>query len=445
MNSTAEATTAGSSAPSVTSNVPRSWTACRQPGHLVHPGDVLARRRPLADLDREARFECVDDRFQVVERGEPAERGVQRLGDQPLDDPLLGRVIADGLQLDLADGRGDHRTEVRDARGAERLAEADSPLERGRFEDLGVGDRHADADAGTLADLRGAPREMRELGHELLHERRHDHRRAALLDREALLLLADDRHLVRERARVVGPHLRAEAVLERGDDPAAARVVLRVGRRDHEQVERQADDEAADLDVALLEDVEQADLDPFGEVGQLVDRDDPAVRARDQPVVDRQVVRQVAALGDLDRVDLPDEIGDRDVGGRQLLGIAPVARQPVDRRRVTVLLEHRAAGRADRREGIVVELAAAQDGKPRVEKLDELAGHARLRLAALAEEHDVLAGKDGVLEGWDDRILVAHDAGQDRLAGRQPRDQVGAQLFLDRATAPARGAQLREG
>ena len=71
--------------------------------------------------------------------------------------------------------------------------------------------------------------------------------------------------------RVVRADLRAEAVLERRDDAAAVRVVLRVRRGDHEQVERQADLVAADLDVALLEDVEQAHLDALGEVRQLVD------------------------------------------------------------------------------------------------------------------------------------------------------------------------------
>ena len=165
---------------------------------------------------------------------------------------------------------------------------------------------------------------------------------------EALLLLVDDRELVLERPRVVRPDLRPEAVLERGDDPAAARVVLGVGRRDDEQVERQADGEAADLDVALLEDVEQADLDPLGEVRQLVDREDAAVRARDQAVVERQLVAEVAALGDADRVDLADEVGDRDVGRRELLGVAPVARQPVDRRLVAVLVDGGPSGRADR-------------------------------------------------------------------------------------------------
>ena len=141
----------------------------------------------------------------------------------------------------------------------------------------------------------------------------------------------------------MGPDLRAEPVLERRDDPPARRVVLRVGAGDHVQVERQSDGEAADLDVALLEHVEQADLDPLGEVGQLVDRDDAAVGARDEPVVEGQLVRQVAALGDLDRVDLADEVGDRDVGRRQLLGVAPVARQPVDGGVVAVALDDRAA------------------------------------------------------------------------------------------------------
>ena len=105
-------------------------------------------------------------------------------------------------------------------------------------------------------------------------------------------LLPDHRDLVLELDRVVRPDLRAEAVLERRDDPAAVRVVLRVGRSDDEHVERQPQDVAADLDVALLHDVEHRHLDPLGEVGQLVDRDDAAVAARDEPEVDRLGVAQ---------------------------------------------------------------------------------------------------------------------------------------------------------
>src|SRR4051812_21801492 len=124
---------------------------------------------------------------------------------------------------------------------------------------------------------------MSELRDEVLHERRHDDRRRSLIFRKSELLLADDRDLVLQRPRVMGPDLRTQAVLERRDDASPARVVLGVSAGDDEEVERQADRETADLDVAFLEDVEQTDLDSFGEIGQLVDRKDSAVGARDEP------------------------------------------------------------------------------------------------------------------------------------------------------------------
>ena len=126
----------------------------------------------------------------------------------------------------------------------------------------------------------------------------------------------------------MGADLGAEAVLERGDDAAAVGVVLGVGAGDEQQVQRQPQHVAADLDVALLEHVEQRDLDPLGEVGQLVDGEDAAVGARDEPEVDRLGVAQGAALGDLDRVDVADEVADGRVGRRELLGVAVVAVHP---------------------------------------------------------------------------------------------------------------------
>ena len=255
----------------------------------------------LAGLDDQPVLERDDDVVEVVDLDPPTERRVERLRDQSLDDALLGRLVADRLQLDLADRRCDHGAQVRHARRGHGLAETDRPPERCGLEDLRVGDGDPDAHAGPLADLGRATRQVGQLGEHLVHERRHRDRRLAVARLEPLLLLADDRQLVVERPRVVGPDLRPETILERRDDPAAARVVLRVGRRDDVQVEWQADLEAADLDVALLEDVEQADLDPLGEVRQLVDREDAAVGPRDQAVVERQLVAEVAALGDPDR------------------------------------------------------------------------------------------------------------------------------------------------
>ena len=119
--------------------------------------------------------------------------------------------------------------------------------------------------------------------------------------------------------------------------PTAVRVVLGVRRRDEHDVERQADLVAAHLDVALLQHVQQADLDALGEVGQLVDGEDAAVGARHEAVVERELVGEVAALGDLDRVDLADQVGDRRVGRGQLLAVAVVAVDPVDPRVVAEL------------------------------------------------------------------------------------------------------------
>ncbi len=61
-----------------------------------------------------------------------------------------------------------------------------------------------------------------------------------------------------------------------------------------------------------------------------------------------QLVGEVAPLGDADRVDLADEVGDGDVGRRQLLAVAAVSGQPGDRRVVAELLDDRPGGRRDR-------------------------------------------------------------------------------------------------
>ena len=182
-----------------------------------------------------------------------------------------------------------------------------------------------------------------------------------------------------------------------------------------EQVERQADREAADLDVALLEDVEQADLDPLGEVGQLVDREDAPVGARDEPVVERQLVRQVAALGDLDRVDLADEVGDRDVRRGELLARSAgraAATRSASRRRSSATIARAAA--LTGAVGSSLSSPPATIGSHVVEQADEQPRHPGLGLAALAEEDEVLAGEDRVLDRGQDGVLVPDDAREDR-------------------------------
>ena len=152
----------------------------------------------------------------------------------------------------------------------------------------------------------------------------------------------------------------------------------------------------------------------------------PAVRARDEPVVQGQLVREVAALGDLDRVDLADQVGDGDVRGRELLAVAPVAREPVDGGLFAALGSTIARAAALTGCGrVVIELPAGDDRQPRVEESDEQSRQPRLGLAALAEEDQVVPGQDRVLDRGNDRILVADDAREGRRA-RRPRGRGGS-------------------
>ena len=200
---------------------------------------------------------------------------------------------------------------------------------------------------------------------------------------------------LRGRLHVVGvvrEDLRGDPVLQRRDDVAAVGVVLRVGGEHEQDVERDPDREAPDLQVALLEDVQQADLDARLEVGQLVDREDAAVGARHDAEVDDLLVRVGAPLGRrLDRVDVADQVRDRDVGRRELLAIALGPRDPGDRRRVALLGEDAPSVLRDRRERILVQLAAGDRRNLRVEQPDEQPQQARLGLAAEAEQQEVVA------------------------------------------------------
>ena len=226
--------------------------------------------------------------------------------------------------------------------------------------------------------------------------------------------------------------LAADAVLERRDDLAARGVVFRVGGEHQHQVERQADRVALNLHVAFLHDVEQADLNLAGQVGQFVDGEDAAIGARQQAVVDRQLVGDVlAAARRLDRIDVADHVGDGDVGRGELLDVALVAVQPGDGRLVAVLGDQFAAAPADRAVRIVVDLAARDVRGKLVEQRGQHADEARLGLAAQAQQNEIVARQNRVDDLRDDRVVVSHDAGKQRLAPLNLADQIAAEFVLD--------------
>ena len=148
--------------------------------------------------------------------------------------------------------------------------------------------------------------------------------------------------------------------------------------------------------------------------------------------MNRELIRKIAALRHAHRVNLADQIGDGDIGGGQLLAVAPVARQPDNRHIVAQFLDFVAAGFACRLKGIIVDLAAFYDGDDLVEQVDQAAGHARLGLAALAQKDDVLPGQDGIFNLGDDGIFVAYNTGEDFLPAPNVLNEIFAQLLFHR-------------
>ncbi len=205
---------------------------------------------------------------------------------------------------------------------------------------------------------------------------------------------------------------RADAVLERGHDSTAVGVVLRVGREDHAEIEVESNRIASDLDVPLFQHIEQTDLDLGGEIGQLVDGENSAVRARDQAEVHGQLARKVSTLGVLDHIDFANQVGDRHVGSGELLVVSPISADPLDRGPIALLGDELTSLLRDGRQRMIVDLGAGDDRNRFIEEMDQLTEHPGLGLTAQTQEQDIMLGQDRVLDLRDNGLLVAEDVGK---------------------------------
>src|SRR5262249_4465406 len=143
--------------------------------------------------------------------------------------------------------------------------------------------------------------------------------------------------------------------------------------------------------------------------------------------------------------DLPDQVGDRRVGRRELLAEPAVPVPPLDRSVLAPLGDEETGVLRHGRVRVVVDLAAGDRGRPLVEEADERPDDARLRLAPLAEEDHVVAGEQRVLELRQHRVVEPDDAVHERLAGGDAGQRVRPDLLLDRPRLPAAGSQLTKG
>ena len=135
----------------------------------------------------------------------------------------------------------------------------------------------------------------------------------------------------------------------------------------------------------------------------------------------------------------------RGVRGRELLAVALAAVTPCNGQAVAELAGQAAAARADRHRRVVIDLAPGHHRRPLVEKIHEGADETGLALAALAEEHDVMAGEQGPLDLRSHRLIEADDAWEGVVAIGESLDEVRSDFILDRAMGVAGGAEIPEG
>ncbi len=96
-------------------------------------------------------------------------------------------------------------------------------------------------------------------------------------------------------------------------------------------------------------------------------------------------------------------------------------------------LDALAAGAADRRVGIVVNLAAGNRGNFGIQQRGQAAQDARLGLPAQSQQDEVVPRKQRIDDLRDHRFFVAVNAGEQRIALFQARQKIFAQFLLHAA------------
>src|SRR5437667_1894782 len=96
------------------------------------------------------------------------------------------------------------------------------------------------------------------------------------------------------------------------------------------------------------------------------------------------------ALSSFDRIDVSDDVGNRDVRRRQFFHKARIPADPFDVYRVAMQFDHLSPVSANGMKGIVVNFRAFDDGNRVVEKIRQLANNSTLRLPAQTEQNQVV-------------------------------------------------------
>src|SRR5260370_911759 len=99
-----------------------------------------------------------------------------------------------------------------------------------------------------------------------------------------------DIHLMLKSPRIMSTNLRTNTVFERRDDASTVGIIFRVGAGDNVYIQRQTNLIPTNLHITLFHNIQQTYLNTLCQVRQLVNTEDAAISARNQTVVDGQLI-----------------------------------------------------------------------------------------------------------------------------------------------------------
>ena len=378
------------------------------------------------------RFKPFNDRFEISRRKILTKYHLHRLANEVTCDGIGALQFAFVLQFQFSSYRRQSGIDICNARD-DHVLTRDEGAAFGVAEDVfQTRNGQALADARSFVDsLVGSCLESNRF-YNLFNEMRHKNLPFRISANPGFLF--SDRKAMLERPGIMRLDFRSDPVLQRGDDLAAGRVVLRIGGEHQDDVERQPDRVSLNLNVAFLHDIKQAHLDLACKIRQFVNGENSTIGARKQPIVHAQFAADgVSSLCSFDGIDIADDIGDGNVGRGELFDIAVLFRPVIDPSVVSHFFHQIPAPPADRTERIVVDLAPFDHRYNIVEKFDQSAKNAAFCLATQAQQDHVMTREDRVDNLRNNGLFISDNAGKYRSLCFELPNKIDPHLILDRS------------
>src|SRR5712691_8657613 len=262
----------------------------------------------VRELQFAAQFKPLDDGLEVDIGEMFAEDAAYGGADEFAGDSVRALEFAFVFELQFARNGGKRGVDVGDAGDDSLFTIASGALLGAADQAFQSGDRQTLADSGAAVDALVFPSLEGDFFNDLAEIVRDINFFATVAAYPGFL--SRDGHSFFDASGIMCANFRADTVFQRGDDFPARGVVLRIRGENEEDVEREAEWIALNLNVAFLHDVEEADLNFSGEVGKFVDGEDAPIGARKKAVVDGEFVGEVAAAaGGADGIDVANDVG----------------------------------------------------------------------------------------------------------------------------------------